>query len=264
MTSNWAVAQNVVARDVAVNLGGHRTGHAMALAARGRSSSSRSRTTIILQGWNMNFLVAICPICEESIWTDISDWESTDRDQTFEAAAVEHLRTHPDPIQERFWSRRFLGDVRRAEWFEAARHSYRALRAICGDQDARGVYTIEEALGSASLHRFWMEAVYRSDRSCQNVEVQPSPARRLHNKRVVTWHFRLLGCILPPPDWQGTPPEWRQLANAVKSHCTCASHSGSCPAHQLRSNPVSWSHLVFGRRLGIRLQREEFISDMPP
>jgi hypothetical protein len=38
------------------------------------------------------------------------------------------------------------------------RDVYSCLRAEWGEQDSRGVYTVEDALGSAALYRLWLDA----------------------------------------------------------------------------------------------------------
>lgn len=217
----------------------------------------------------MKLEVARCGICEQSIWMDVPETAGPDdvvhlREQ-FDALADEHLRSHPEAVQALFWLRRFLDDVRPSERAVAVKRIYSDLRALWGDQDSRGVYAIDEVLGSASLYRMWLAANRCSYPACVHAE---NVADAADNTSALTWRNSLLGSLLPPTDWKGTLREWRQLAQAASHNCTCPStqmHSALCPAHRLLEHPKALNRLLFGRRMAQRLQHEEFAcADLLP
>ena len=211
----------------------------------------------------MKFPVATCAICEEPIWMEMPETSSSldvpKLQRELSLLTEEHLRSHPGPVQARFWLRRFLDDVPPAERRIAVKEIYGALRALWGDQDSRGVYTIDEALGTAAAHRLWVAANRCSYPACRHA-AEPSPDREPQNDGI-GWHQELLGRILPPPLWKGTSREWRQLAASVTRYCTCASagsRSSACSAHRLLADPSAFNRLLFGRRIAHRLELEEF------
>jgi hypothetical protein len=181
------------------------------------------------------------------------------------ALADEHLRSHPVPVQEHFWLRRFLDDMRPSERAVAVRRIVTQLRALWGEHDSRGVYSIDEVLGTARAYRLWLDAHRCSYAACKHGESVPHPPTRAAQSRTLTWHHRILGRILPPPQWQGTSREWRQLAEAVNRSCACPSthaQAGTCSAHRLLADSQISNRLLFGRRMAARLQRGEF-ADLP-
>ena len=182
----------------------------------------------------------------------------------FEALAEEHVRTHPHAVQVRFWLRRFLEDVPPGDRALAVKEIYSELRVLWGDQDSRGVYTIDEALGTPTLYRLWLAANRCSYPACRHAaDSPPDRESRLTGTGSVAWHRELLGRILPPPQWNGTSREWRELSNSVIRNCTCSSgsaRSANCSAHQLLEDGGSFNRLLFGRRMASRLHREEFSS----
>jgi hypothetical protein len=127
-------------------------------------------------------------------------------------------------------------------------------------QDSTGVYSIDELLGQAGFYRLWLEASRCSSTKCHHAE-SLAPAASRPAGQAVSWNDRLLGSILPPPDWRGTSAEWRQLAAAVTRNCTCPSahvRFRGCPAHGLLGDRGLANRLLFGRRMSRRLQAEEF------
>jgi hypothetical protein len=211
----------------------------------------------------MRVPVATCAICGEPIWTEVRDTfgnDVVDLELEFNVVAEQHLRSHPEPEQ-RFWLRRFVEDVRPGERAIAVKRIYSDLRALWGDQDSRNAYTVEEALGSASMHRLWLAANRCSYAACRHAEIRSRADSRDAVGSSVAWHRQLLGRILPPPRWKGTSREWRELASAVTRNCTCPSRvtqAASCGAHRLLADPNSYNRLLFGRRMARRLEREEF------
>jgi hypothetical protein len=213
----------------------------------------------------MRLPVATCAICDEPIWMDLSN--SVDRldvlgvQQGLGAVMAEHLRSHPEPVQARFWLRRFLDDVRPTDRAVVVKRIYTELRSLWGDQDSRGLYTIDEVLGSACLYRLWLSAQGCSYAKCRHTEAVSHPENQEAAAGPVAWHRQLLGSILPPPYWSGSAREWRQLAAAITRNCTCpstAAQSVSCPAHRLLADPRCFNRLLFGRRMARRLELEEF------
>lgn len=220
----------------------------------------------------MKFPVATCAICDGPICMELPDTsggvDPMQLEQEFETAAEEHLRTHPKPVLARFWLRRFLNDVCPDERALAVKQIYTELLALWGDQDKRGMYTIEEALGTPSLYRLWFAANRCSYRLCRHAaESAPDRENRLPGIGNIAWHRELLGRILPPPQWKGTSREWRELSKAVTHNCTCPSsrtRSAQCSAHKLLEDRGSCNRLLFGRRMASRLEREEFIDASVP
>jgi hypothetical protein len=212
----------------------------------------------------MKVPVGTCAICGDPIWMEVRDRFSNnivDLEQEFNTLAEQHLRSHPEPEQARFWLRRFLEDVRPGERAVAVKRIYSELRALWGDQDCRSAYTVEEALGSVSLYRLWLAANRCSYAECTHTEVRSRAGSRDAAAGSVAWHRQLLGRILPPPRWKGTSREWRELSSAVTRYCTCPStamQSVVCPAHRMLADPNSYKRLLFGRRMARRLEREEF------
>ena len=213
----------------------------------------------------MKLPVATCAICGEPIWMDLSGnpgrAELADLEEEFNAVAEEHLRTHPGPVQARFWLRRFLDDVRPSERAVAVKRIYSELRSLWGDQDSRGLYTIDEALGAGCVYRLWLDADRCSYSACRHAEAFSQPRSGGTANGGVAWRRQLLGLILPPPPWKGTSGEWRQLVAAVGGNCSCPStvaQSGVCLAHRMLADPSCFNRLLFGRRMAHRLEREEF------
>jgi hypothetical protein len=217
------------------------------------------------RGHDVKRPVATCPICELVIWMEVPDTSARADpgalQQELDALADEHLRSHPAPVQALFWLRRFLGDVPPGERAAAVRRIYTDLRALWGEYDSRGMYSIDEALGTAGAYRLWLDAHRCSYTPCRHAENVLHPPSRAIESRTLTWHDRILGSILPPPQWHGTSREWRQLAEAVNRNCACPStqaRSGTCPAHRLLADSQLSNRLLFGRRMAVRLQRGEF------
>ena len=216
----------------------------------------------------MKYPVVTCAICNEPICMEMPDrsdgLDPAHLRHEFEAVAEEHLRTHPQPVHARFWLRRFLDDISPGERALAVKQIYNDLRELWGEQDSRGVYTIDEALGTPSLYRLWLAANRCSYRACKHAAESPSDCERsmADNRASIRWHRQLLGRILPPPEWKGTSREWRELSSSVIDNCTCAStgtHS-TCSAHALLNDWATFNRLLFGRRMASRLQREEFMD----
>jgi hypothetical protein len=94
-----------------------------------------------------------------------------DLQEELTAATEEHMRSHPEPVQARFWVRRFLEDIPPGERAFALKKIYIDLRALWGDQDARGALSIDEALGALSIYRLWTDANRCSYAKCRHAEL---------------------------------------------------------------------------------------------
>jgi len=215
----------------------------------------------------MKTVVAKCAICDEPIWMDLPDGSDGDDPQLlrceFAAAAEDHLRLHPAPVRARFWLRRYLDElVVPVDRATAVKRIYAELRSLWGDQDARGIYAVDEVLGGASMYRLWLAADRCSYSKCRHSEAVERPVPGTTDG---AWRNQLLARYFPPAHWKGTAREWRQLVVVVTHNCTCTSRRGrtaTCGAHRLLTDPASLDRLVFGRRIARRVIQEEF-SDAP-
>jgi hypothetical protein len=206
--------------------------------------------------------VGRCAICDEEIWMDLPSDSGGDDPELLRselaAVAEDHLRSHPAPEHARFWLRRHLDELSPGDRAVAVKRIYAALRSLWGDEDIRGSYAIDEALGSASIYRLWLAANRCSYGKCRHREaVKPGLPRPSDG----AWRSQLLARYLPPAQWKGTAREWRQLMVVVTRNCTCSSRraqTARCGAHRLLADPASLDRLVFGRRLARRLIQEEF------
>jgi hypothetical protein len=106
--------------------------------------------------------IANCEICGEPIFVEIGDKRGTasrhSLNRKLERAATEHLASHPAPIVQQFLLRKHLDEVPPSARPSAVKHIYGELREMWGEADSRGVYTIDEVLGSPSIYRLWMDA----------------------------------------------------------------------------------------------------------
>jgi len=102
---------------------------------------------------------AICEICGAGIYVDAEQIKTLSGfGEIFERAANEHLASHPTPVVERFLLRKHLEELAPDVRGLAVKQVYAELRELWGDEDRRGVYTIDEALGSLDLYRLWCHA----------------------------------------------------------------------------------------------------------
>jgi hypothetical protein len=104
---------------------------------------------------------AICEICGEPIYVEMRSVPAGltgGLSASVERAAAEHLLTHPSPVVERFLLRKHLDELAPNLRPIAVKQVYTQLRQLWGDEDTRGVYSIDEVLGSAALYRLWTSA----------------------------------------------------------------------------------------------------------
>jgi CheY-like chemotaxis protein len=113
--------------------------------------------------------VGTCPICGATSYAPIGDALPTgERIQAIQAARRAHVLSHTAvdiarvPLRTRLLEmplgrRRILSD-----WV------YREIRQEWGDRDRRGVYSIDEVLDSAAVHRLWHSASSCAYEGCQH------------------------------------------------------------------------------------------------
>jgi hypothetical protein len=188
-------------------------------------------------------VVATCGICGEPISVELpgaDDFDMTRLQHEVHDAAEAHLHSHPAPEQARFWLRRFLDDVQPSERAIAVRGIYGQLRELWGDQDGRGVYSIDEVLGACAVYRLWLAANRCGYARCAHGNADLSDA--------------------PPAAWPGTEDEWLEIERAVVHHCTCqpGAPQPRCSAHDLLVHDTTLNRLLFAHRIAGRLEAEEF------
>lgn len=105
---------------------------------------------------------AICEICGEEIFVDDGQakgtWAGGGFRASVERAAQEHLASHPTPVIERFLLRKHLDELAPEMRPVAVKQVYAELREMWGDNDRRGVYSIDEVLGALPVYRLWQDA----------------------------------------------------------------------------------------------------------
>ncbi len=117
----------------------------------------------------MKTQVATCGVCDEPIYLDFD--EATPADgllRDLRKAEEQHLKKHPGPVLALFALRQVLDRLAPGERAVQVRRVYRALLELWGDYDRRGVYTIDEALGSATMYRLWADAEACSYHRCRH------------------------------------------------------------------------------------------------
>jgi hypothetical protein len=116
---------------------------------------------------------ATCEICGEPIYVEtqgVAAGLPGGLDASLERAAAEHLLTHPSPVLQRFLLRKHLDELSPSVRPIAVKQVYSQLRQLWGDEDTRGVYSIDEALGSAALYRLWTSASRCTWDGCRHTE----------------------------------------------------------------------------------------------
>jgi hypothetical protein len=106
---------------------------------------------------------AICEICGDPIYVEIGrEHESASWlggfSQAVERAAAAHIATHPTPVVERFLLRKHLDEIAPDVRPAAVKQVYAELREMWGDEDRRGMYSIDEVLGEVTVYRLWLDA----------------------------------------------------------------------------------------------------------
>ena len=104
--------------------------------------------------------IGVCPVCGASIYATVTDpqRDSADPMHAIHAARIRHVLTHSEseirdvPMRSRVLQLPPGGRGRLASWY-----CYDLARDW-GDQDRRGVHSIDAALDSPALHRLWQDA----------------------------------------------------------------------------------------------------------
>ena len=116
-----------------------------------------------------------CRICGGVVESRIpSDWHPSKLLRRAELDLQAHLRTHSFAEILRFEIRQDLGQVPDDQRPIIVRDIYRHLLGrqdgehyALNDSDARGVYTIDEALGQLAMYRLWRSARMCGDPRCR-------------------------------------------------------------------------------------------------
>jgi hypothetical protein len=117
---------------------------------------------------------AICEICGEPIYVEIAG-VAAGRPSGYYAsvqrAAAEHLATHPSPVVERFLLRKHLDELAPNVRPIAVKQVYSQLRELWGDDDRRGVYSIDEVLGTTAMYQLWRSATHCTWSGCRHASL---------------------------------------------------------------------------------------------
>ena len=117
----------------------------------------------------MKTQVATCGVCDEPIYLDIDEETPADRLlRQLRDAEAQHLQKHPGPVLALYALRQRLDRLSPCDRAMHVRRVYRALLELWGDYDQRGDYSVDEALGSASMYRLWADAEACSYRRCRH------------------------------------------------------------------------------------------------
>ena len=93
------------------------------------------------------------------MYTDSYEFRQPERIHAVRAARVKHVLSHSAaeiasvPLRKRLLQLPIGGRRTLASWF------YNELRRDWGDQDRRGLHSIDAALDSPALHRLWQAAI---------------------------------------------------------------------------------------------------------
>ena len=115
-------------------------------------------------------LVGACHICGREIRAHVEPGLGTiDVIRAARAAAERHLRAHTAAERARAKLRNALLYLPAAQRRMLVRDVYTDLLRQWGDQDRRGSYSIEEALGSVALHRLWQAVTACGAPDCRHL-----------------------------------------------------------------------------------------------
>jgi hypothetical protein len=114
---------------------------------------------------------AICEICGDAIYVEVQHgqtaWAGGFSDAV-ERAAAAHIATHPTPVVERFLLRKHLDEIAPDVRPAAVKQVYGELREMWGDSDTRGMYSIDDVLGSIDVYRLWVDAARCTWERCRH------------------------------------------------------------------------------------------------
>lgn len=118
----------------------------------------------------MNTCVATCAICRAQLYLEVQpdmDWSAIVNGVRL--VENDHLTAHPEAVVDRYWFRYFLDHLTPRERLLEAKDIYMRVRALEGDLDSRGVYTMDEVLGSAAVYGLWLDAAKCKRPDCLHV-----------------------------------------------------------------------------------------------
>jgi hypothetical protein len=103
--------------------------------------------------------VGTCEVCGEGIYADVGAIVPGGKVLGLARAAMrQHLRSHTEGQILRAEMRALLPRLSAEQRASFVQRVYAQLRAEWGEQESRGVYTVEDVLGSAELYRLWQDA----------------------------------------------------------------------------------------------------------
>jgi len=114
-------------------------------------------------------LIGTCYVCGGEIRATIDyDRGSVSVIRAARSAAERHLRTHSAAEHARAELRHQLPRLSAVQRIARTRDVYRDLKNQWGDHDSRGVYSIDEVLGSPAMYRLWHAAGSCGAPHCQH------------------------------------------------------------------------------------------------
>src|ERR671929_24743 len=113
---------------------------------------------------------AICEICGETIYVKlegVTAGRATGYYPSIQRAAAGHPSPHPSPGGGGFLLRKHLDELEPSVRPIAVKQVYSQLRELWGEDDTRGMYSIDEALGSAAMYQLWRNAGHCTWPNCR-------------------------------------------------------------------------------------------------
>jgi hypothetical protein len=122
---------------------------------------------------------SMCAICGGAIGSDIpTNWHPGKRARRVERAMEAHLKTHSFAEVLRYEIRQDIDQVPEDQRPGIVRDIYRSLLGqtnnglfTLDDADGRGVYSIDEVLGTVETYRFWRSANRCGQVGCRHAQV---------------------------------------------------------------------------------------------
>jgi hypothetical protein len=112
--------------------------------------------------------IGTCHICGREIRAVIEQRSSVSVIRAARAATERHLRSHTLAERARAELRELLPRLTDRQRRELVKDIYTDLLGEWGDYDRRGVYGIDEALGSTAMYRLWHAASSCGARACRH------------------------------------------------------------------------------------------------
>jgi CheY-like chemotaxis protein len=113
--------------------------------------------------------IGTCPICRDTVYIDLEQTlTNAERFKLIRTARLRHVLSHSSVDIAHVPLRRKLLDMPVQGRGMLARWLYHELRENWGDQDRRGMHSVDEVLGSAGVHRLWHAAAVCALASCRH------------------------------------------------------------------------------------------------